>query len=71
MLPTATGHRAVSASQDFQVVRPNRRGRKDWRFPRGGDIEAARKWLQDSSARGDAWEALEDAELDYQKPYEA
>lgn len=38
---------------------------KDRAFPRDGDIEAARKWLQASRASGDDWEALEDAELDY------
>lgn len=38
---------------------------KDRTFPRDGDIEDARKWLQASRASGDDWEALEDAELDY------
>jgi hypothetical protein len=34
----------------------------DRTFPRTGDVEAARKWLQASRASGDDWEALEDAE---------
>ena len=34
----------------------------DRSFPRDGDVEAARKWLQGSRASGDDWEALEDAE---------
>lgn len=38
---------------------------KDRKFPRHGDVAAARKWLQDNRASGDDWEALEDAELDY------
>ena len=37
----------------------------DRTFPRGGDVEEARKWLQRRMASGDDWEALEDAELDY------
>jgi hypothetical protein len=35
---------------------------KDRAFPRNGDVDAARKWLQASRASGDDWEALEDAE---------
>ena len=34
----------------------------DRTFPRYGDVEAARKWLQASRASGDDWEALDDAE---------
>jgi hypothetical protein len=34
----------------------------DRSFPRDGDMDAARKWLQASRASGDDWEALEDAE---------
>jgi len=34
----------------------------DRTFPRSGDVEAARKWLQAQRASGDDWEALEDAE---------
>lgn len=34
-------------------------------FPRQGDVEAARRWLQDRRASGDDWEALDDAELDW------
>jgi hypothetical protein len=34
----------------------------DRTFPRSGDVEAARKWLQASRPSGDDWEALEDAE---------
>ena len=34
----------------------------DRSFPRSGDVDAARKWLQASRASGDDWEALEDAE---------
>lgn len=37
----------------------------DRTFPRGGDVDAARKWLQDRRASGDDWEALDDAELDW------
>lgn len=38
---------------------------KERTFPRHGDVEAVKKWLQNSRASGDDWEALEDAELDY------
>lgn len=38
---------------------------KDRKFPRLGDVAAARKWLQDNRASGDDWEALDDAELDW------
>lgn len=38
---------------------------KDRKFPRTGDVAAARKWLQENRASGDDWEALEDAEMDY------
>lgn len=31
-------------------------------FPRDGDVDAARKWLQGQRPSGDDWEALEDAE---------
>lgn len=31
-------------------------------FPRDGDVEAARKWLQEQRPSGDDWEAVEDAE---------
>lgn len=34
----------------------------DRTFPRAGDVDAARKWLQANRASGDDWEALEDAE---------
>jgi hypothetical protein len=34
----------------------------DRSFPRTGDVEAARRWLQGNRASGDDWEALEDAE---------
>ena len=34
----------------------------DRAFPRSGDVDAARKWLQANRASGDDWEALEDAE---------
>lgn len=34
----------------------------DRAFPRAGDVEAARNWLQANRASGDDWEALEDAE---------
>ncbi len=34
----------------------------DRTFPRSGDVEAARKWLQRLGASGDDWEALYDAE---------
>ncbi|WP_103098413.1 hypothetical protein [Novosphingobium guangzhouense] len=37
----------------------------DRNFPRTGDVEAAKKWLQGRRASGDDWEALEDAELDW------
>lgn len=37
----------------------------DRTFPRAGDVEAARKWLQGRMASGDDWEALDDAELDW------
>ena len=33
----------------------------DLAFPRSGDVDAARKWLQTNRASGDDWEALEDA----------
>jgi hypothetical protein len=35
---------------------------KDRTFPRAGDVEDARKWLQGQRASGDDWEALDDAE---------
>ena len=38
---------------------------KDRKFPRTGDVAAARNWLQENRASGDDWEALEDAEMDY------
>lgn len=38
---------------------------KDRRFPRHGDVEAVKKWLQENRASGDDWEALDDAELDW------
>lgn len=31
-------------------------------FPRFGDVDAARKWLQANRASGDDWEALDGAE---------
>jgi hypothetical protein len=34
----------------------------DRTFPKDGDFDAARKWLQLNRASGDDWEALEDAE---------
>lgn len=34
----------------------------DRSFPRAGDVDDARKWLQASRASGGDWEALEDAE---------
>jgi hypothetical protein len=34
----------------------------DRAFPRAGDVDDARKWLQANRASGDDWEALEDAE---------
>jgi hypothetical protein len=34
----------------------------DRAFPKSGDVDAARKWLQANRASGDDWEALEDAE---------
>lgn len=34
----------------------------DRTFPRSGDIDGARKWLQANRASGDDWEALENAE---------
>ena len=34
----------------------------DRTFPKSGDVDAARKWLQANRASGDDWEALEDAE---------
>ena len=34
----------------------------DRAFPRSGDVDAARKWLQANRASGDDWEALGDAE---------
>ena len=37
----------------------------DRSFPRTGDVEDARKWLQRRMASGDDWEALDDAELDW------
>ncbi len=37
----------------------------DRSFPRAGDVDAARKWLQARMASGDDWEALDDAELDW------
>ncbi|WP_395395964.1 hypothetical protein WBP07_21745 (plasmid) [Novosphingobium sp. BL-8A] len=37
----------------------------DRAFPRDGDVEAARRWLQGARASGDDWEALDDAELDW------
>ncbi len=37
----------------------------DRTFPRAGDVEDARKWLQRRMASGDDWEALDDAELDW------
>lgn len=39
--------------------------KSDRLFPRGGDIEAVRKRFQDTGADGDAFEALDDAEMDY------
>ncbi|MBM3928913.1 MAG: hypothetical protein FJ335_10705 [Sphingomonadales bacterium] len=39
--------------------------RTDRSFPRGGDIEAVKRWLQSKRPSGDDWEALDDAELDY------
>lgn len=35
----------------------------DRHFPRTGDFESAKKWLQGQRASGDDWEALDDAEL--------
>lgn len=35
----------------------------DRNFPRNGDFEDAKKWLQAQRASGDDWEALDDAEL--------
>jgi hypothetical protein len=40
--------------------------RADRTFPKTGDPEAARAWLQNSRASGDDWEALEDAESAWQ-----
>ncbi len=34
----------------------------DRTFPRSGDVDAVRKWLQANRASGDDWEALDDAE---------
>lgn len=34
----------------------------DRTFPRSGDVDAAKAWLQNSRASGDDWEALDDAE---------
>lgn len=39
--------------------------RTDRGFPRGGDIEAVRKRFQETGADGDAFEALDDAEMDF------
>ena len=39
--------------------------RADRAFPRHGDLEAVKKWLQGRRPSGDDWEALDDAELDY------
>lgn len=37
----------------------------DRSFPRNGDIDAVRKRFQETGADGDAFEALDDAEMDY------
>jgi len=39
--------------------------RDDRTFPRHGDLETVKKWLQGKRPSGDDWEALDDAELDY------
>lgn len=39
--------------------------RADHAFPRNGDTEAVRKRLREMGADGDAFAALEDAELDW------
>lgn len=39
--------------------------KSDRLFPRSGDIEAVRKRFQETGADGDAFEALDDAEMDY------
>jgi hypothetical protein len=40
--------------------------RADRAFPKNGDPDAVRGWLQNSRASGDDWEALEDAESAWQ-----
>ncbi|WP_267382628.1 MULTISPECIES: hypothetical protein [unclassified Sphingomonas] len=39
--------------------------RADRAFPRGGDVETVRKRLRDMGADGDAFAALDDAEMDW------
>lgn len=38
----------------------------DRSFPRTGDTEAVRQWLSKQRASGDDWQALADAENDFQ-----
>lgn len=40
---------------------------KDPRFPKSGDVAAARAWLGGLRASGDDWEALDDAEAAWQR----